>query len=362
MRRALYRISERGAGTLLAVMMMFLIMAMMAIYANRSLVFEQRIASNYVRSGTALEMADAGVEWTMAQLNGGDINAACTVSPGSGSFRQRYLLQDAATRSITLPTEVLVASCTHASDQSWNCQCPKPNFRADGSEAHPSFGIKFEPVPRPGVLRIVSVGCTSSRLKACMQKNFGAAADQLLGTATVRTELALLSALKNPPTLALTHAGQDPAVFRRFFGMPPDKYRDQPAMRQVSCDGDCSTTIAQAYAAGSRMVWIKGPLILASNLDLGRTDSPILIIADGAITLDGPMTITGLIYARGDFSWNNGSAMPAQLNGALISEGALQTSGAVNLTYQPAVMDLLHNATGSFVRVPGSWSDSNGGS
>ena len=356
------RLEQRGAGTLLAVMMMFLIMAMMAVYANRSLVFEQRIASNYVRSGAALEMADAGIEWTMAQLNGGDIDAACRASPGVGSFRQRYLLQDAGTRSISSPTEALIASCTHGSDQAWACQCPKPNFRADGSAPQPSFGIRFEAVLRPGVLRIVSIGCTSSKLETCTQKNFGAAADQLLGTATVRSEVALLSALKNPPTLALAHAGPDPAVFRRFFGMPPDKYRDQPAMRQIRCEGDCSSTIAEAYAAGARMVWIKGPLTLGSNLDLGRADSPILIIADGAVTLDGPMTITGLLYARGNFSWNNGSAMPAQLSGAVISGGALQISGAVNFTYQRALMDILSNATGSFVRVPGSWSDSNGGS
>jgi hypothetical protein len=53
--------------------------------------------------------------------------------------------------------------------------------------------------------------------------------------------------------------------------------------------------------------------------------------------------------------------MPARLSGALVSEGAVRISGPVDLRYESAVMDLLSNATGSFVRVPGSWSDASGG-
>ena len=52
--------TQRGAATLVIVMVLFLVMAMMAAFANRNLMFEQRIASNYYRAGLSHEVAEAG--------------------------------------------------------------------------------------------------------------------------------------------------------------------------------------------------------------------------------------------------------------------------------------------------------------
>ena len=52
------REQQRGAATLVVVMVLFLIMALLAAYANRSLVFEQRIANGYYRASLAQEMAE----------------------------------------------------------------------------------------------------------------------------------------------------------------------------------------------------------------------------------------------------------------------------------------------------------------
>src|SRR4051812_22686104 len=111
---------QGGAATLVVVMVLFFIMAMMAAFANRNLIFEQRIASNYYRSGVALEVADAGGEWALGRLNGSNIDAACTAAGNpTSSFRQRYLDIAANDREIT-PTQLGLtsASCVRfANDQ-----------------------------------------------------------------------------------------------------------------------------------------------------------------------------------------------------------------------------------------------------
>jgi hypothetical protein len=419
--------AQRGAATLVTVMIIFLVLALMNAYANRSLVFEQRIAGNHVQGSLALETADAGIEWALSQLNGQAIDTTCHPTVGAGSFRQRYLSLDPGTRSISvLPpgsaSSAPSASCERASAQNWACQCPDAGAWRGvtvpaPNDPKPGFGIHFEPIGQPGVVRVVSTGCTGAGLADCVAHQ-GVAGDPMAGIASIRDKFALLSALQMPPAAPLVLRGtlsvgaegaglhnsdprsggllmvsgmavpelpgdrldslpgtpgaqaligSDPTLqasaqadgmFKLFFGMPADKYRAQPAMRALSCNGDCSADIAQAAAAGARMVWIQGSLKLASDHVLGGPDSPLLIVADGSVTLDGPMTIHGLLYARGDVLWSNGSAAPALLSGALISEGGVQISGRVDLWYQRGVMDMLSNATGSFVRVPGSWSDS----
>lgn len=78
---------------LTTVMILFFIMALVAAYTNRNLIFEQRISANGYRANRALAAADAGVEWTLAMLNGGRVDGNCQPSSQAGNtdFRSRYL-------------------------------------------------------------------------------------------------------------------------------------------------------------------------------------------------------------------------------------------------------------------------------
>lgn len=91
-RQALRPHRRQGVATLTVVMILFFVMAMVAAYTNRNLIFEQRIATNSYRANRALEAADAGVEWTVAMLNGGRIGANCQPSTTvtNNDFRHRY--------------------------------------------------------------------------------------------------------------------------------------------------------------------------------------------------------------------------------------------------------------------------------
>ena len=83
---------RHGLAALTVVMILFFVMAMVAAYTNRNLIFEQRISTNSYRANRALEAADAGVEWTVALLNGGRINANCepSIDSTNNDFRRRY--------------------------------------------------------------------------------------------------------------------------------------------------------------------------------------------------------------------------------------------------------------------------------
>ena len=431
---------QKGAATLVVVMVLFFLMAMMAAFANRNLIFEQRIASNYYRSGVAFEAAEAGVEWTLALLNGSNIDQTCTASASStaSNFRQIYITKiDPATGIITPPvtdpiSTPIEASCTRlaGTSQGWSCTCPAagtwvaPSIAAPPStqpgSMQPSFGVSVTPanelqIPN-NVVTIKSLGCSGSNPANCLQANSNtAAADQILGASVVYVNAALLSALKMPPVMPLTvqqtvvdgtssvglhntdpkgngllllAGGNVPALtlsdsrldslpgtpgqvalvsndpglsgatvpgtmFASFFGMSPTQYQNQPAMRTVTnCGSDCATTLQPLYATGVRMVWIPGDVTL-SSLTLGTAASPMVIVATGNVTINGPVTLNGLLYAFKNITVNPSGQ--ASINGAVIIEGTLTATAAIDITYQSSIINALSKATGSFVRLPGSW-------
>ncbi|MDC8772933.1 pilus assembly PilX family protein [Roseateles albus] len=422
---------ERGAATLVVVMVLFLIMAMMAAYASRNVIFEQRIASSYYRAGVSLEAAEAGAEWTLGMLNGLKIDQACLASnSATDRFRDRYLTISSTSRDI-LPaaivstpgtaTRKIVADCVRTEAQEgWACNCPTGTWSAAAAPAsagnmQPSFKVSLiSPVAnRAGNLRIESAGCTSSIAQNCDADAMSS--DMALARSVVQLDAALLSALKVPPATALTVKGSinlgtngiglhnseaisnglllltsddavpnlletrldslpgtpvqqglifaDPVLasaspeqmFKMFFGMSLKRYVNQPAMRQVTCSGDCGPALAAAYAKGTRLAWVRGSLDILSATVLGSATSPMLIIAEGPVRIDAGLELTGLLYARGNTIWTNSSGQPALLKGAMLVDGDLTVDGTVDIWYQTSVMDELKNRAGSFVRVQGSW-------
>lgn len=435
MNRTLAYRREGGAATLVVVMMLFLVMALLAAYANRSLLFEQRIAGSYSRASLAQEVAEGGVEWALAQLNGPATDAACKPVAANGKrFVDRYLQVDPADRSFKLPKKYskLMADCTRdVSNEGWACRCPdipdgstRTKANAMGGNAlTPSFGIQVmapsapSPALRNGTLQLRSVGCTSSVVDDCL----GGSTNQLQRSQAqyaqvyFTTTIALVSAVRSPPAaplivkgdLAMTGAGlglhntdarsagsllaiggawsgmndarlesvpgtaldqtrvQNDGtlhstaaadVFKMFMGAAPARYRHHPALREVACNGDCAGALEEAYAAGKRMLWVDGPLMIGSNKTLGSITDPVLIVAKDVV-LDGPFQLNGMLVAQGDLAWHNTGGLSSLINGMVLVTGGMQTDGAMDIVYQQTIADQLRNRIGSFVRVPGGWID-----
>jgi len=215
-RRKIHPCRQRGAAALIVVMVLFFIISMVAAYASRNLIFEQKTSANQYRATQAFEAAEAGLEWAVAMLNGGRIDAACAASTDvtNDTFRTRYLDIDANTGSYTprpwnnggTNETSLWPSCVRT-DAGWSCSCPAngaPVLAApSGTGSYPAFRVRFEPVGQPGAVRVESVGCTRL-VEACLSDGQGTAGE---AAARVSVVVSISSALATPPAAALTVRG-----------------------------------------------------------------------------------------------------------------------------------------------------------
>ena len=180
-----YRGPKRGVAALTVVMVLFFVMALVAAYTNRNLLFEQRISANGYRATRALEAADAGVEWTLAMLNGGRIDANCKRPAANDpaittltDFRSRYLVPSTSdtygegafdlTWGMTLANRVYPA-CIIV-DGNLHCVCPTMGEAvADIGAPEDGIGSAFritmrlfnDNTARGGAIQFTSRGCAN---------------------------------------------------------------------------------------------------------------------------------------------------------------------------------------------------------
>ena len=224
--RQAQRTRHRGVAALTVVMVLFFVMALVAAYTNRNLVFEQRISANSYRATRALEAADAGVEWTLAMLNGGRTTANCTVPAGGAAagltdFRSRYLVPSTNDANgegafelpwLQVPANRVYPACIIV-DGAPRCICPALgevpadiNAPADGIGS--AFRITFRyfhvSAVRGGAAQFVSRGCANpgDANTGCYAQNDDLPAVD--GTTAVIATVGLVRALPVAPKAALT--------------------------------------------------------------------------------------------------------------------------------------------------------------
>lgn len=205
---------QRGVASLIIVAALFFIMAMVAAYANRNLIFEQRTSVNQYRSTQAFEAAEAGLEWAIALLNAGRIDAACQPSADSAdtTFRERYLVVDGSTGLLTAADAdasgrgTAWPSCVY-DGSNWSCSCPtegEPELDAPvGNGPFPAFRLQFSraSTTQPGIVRIDVNACTILN-DNCLA--FPSTSQGGEGRASISMLLALRSGLPALPQAALT--------------------------------------------------------------------------------------------------------------------------------------------------------------
>jgi hypothetical protein len=139
--------------------MLLVVAALAAAYASRNLVFEQRTAANQVRATQAFEAAEGSLEWALAMLHAGRLDAACMPladpdAPGA-TFRDRRLAIDAATGRVAARLrsdgQPRAATCV-ADGLAWRCAAA-PTTRRPRSPRRAATG-------RP---RRSSYACTTMR-------------------------------------------------------------------------------------------------------------------------------------------------------------------------------------------------------
>ncbi len=341
--------AERGATTLAVAMMLLVAMLLVLVAANRNLLVELRQAANQAESTVAFEAAEAGLAWATTLLN--DPTARdenCLAAPGGASFRERHL----DTASAALAPRDLRPACVLGS-AGWTCGCPAAGAASPDplADTGPAFALRLAPGPRPGLLHLRATGC--SRWGGECRPD-GSGSDRALSRH--ETLLALQAALPFPPAAALTvrPTAADPAAFFvAHFGLSKAAWSRQPAVHRLACEVDCGAALAELHANGVTLVTVPGDLLLRGPLTLGTPQRPMLIVASGAMQLQGAVTAHGVLYGNG-ITW---AAPSATVAGALISEGTAGGDASLLLTRDADVLEALRTRQGSFVRLPGSWRD-----
>lgn len=409
---------QRGAATLFTTIVVLVLMTMVAFFANRGVLFERKTAANQYRSTKAIEAAEAGIEWALANLNSmRRVNAACatTTASGSRSFRDRYLDPD-NNGSFAEAFETSEPLCTLVGGN-WTCSCPSggaaPTATAcTAPEGCPTFRVRFERMPVDSTLvRIQAMGCTNAQ--APCTTGGGAEAD---GSARVSQVVKLYSALATLPAAAITAKGyvdfgsnaitatnsdpgtngitinaglditgfinsstvktlpgtpegaslvgndqslatlSDDQMFRTFFGSTREQFRDSPSTTVVNCSGVCNTSLLSAIDAGARTIWVEGNMVLNANDVFGSLERPVMLVVNGNIEVRGTMTFYGVLYCQNS-TWDNTGGGNAQIFGAAISEGNFTATGTPDPTYDPRVLQNLRQTSGAYAKVAGGWRD-----
>lgn len=275
------RSRQRGAASLAVVMVLFFILAMVAAYTNRNLVFEQRTSANSYRGARALAAADAGVDWAIGMLNGGVIGNTCTAAGASNDFRTRYLRveEDGAFTANTWPSTGASAivqaqpSCSGVEGGGWQCSCPlgPPAMLNAANSEEPVFVVGFRREPAPnGVVALQVRACDTVRSGIVTESNVntkgschvndmiydlegGAHKAHLTvdAMAMLRVSVGLVSALPVVPSAALTVLGKiDQNAGTQLNAANPDPLTGL-ALRAGGTIGDPAADIRASGPAGS---------------------------------------------------------------------------------------------------------------
>lgn len=201
------RHSQRGIGTLAVSMILLFATSLVLFHLNRSLIFEQKTSANQVRSTSALEAAEAGLEWATGMLNRPyDISTACVFDTTTNvSFKKRYAQTQFASGSTAISVATNVRpGCTINADNTLTCGCPAVPVSGTAvadltnTTPLPGFTVSFANVDSES-LEVTSVGCSAIAGPCTSATASGSDA-----TATVRVILKLQPTLRSAPAAALT--------------------------------------------------------------------------------------------------------------------------------------------------------------
>ncbi len=350
---------QRGAATLLIATIMLFSITVAGIYAARSAVTDLRTLSNYSFALQAKNVAEGELD---RGLNGLTWDLVATGSDTS------YTLIDAL-------------HYYYASGKTWPVAAGSARFRL----------LAAGDFTRVEIEATGSAGSGNSNTFEATRKVYALAKFVATIDYTSPAALTVRNAVSASPSVSLTNTAQDVGIwaggavsggptvtvspgagdgiypndtnlqalspdgfFENFFSESKSIVRGRA--KRVDCALGCTATTPeiQALAGQGGLIWIDGDLTLGNAFSFGSSTDPVILIVNGALTLNNPgAEIFGQLYVAGD--WNNGSG-GGRLVGTAMVEGQFTASGALQFDYDPAVLALT-TKDGAYAKVPGSWRD-----
>lgn len=160
------RDQQRGIGTMAIAAILLFVMSVGVLYANKNIIFEQRTSASQMKQTSAMEVAEAGLQWTIGMLNHpSNIDTNCSdTTTASLSFRKKYFVPSSA--GFAPVTTVRPGCAWDATNSVWSCSCPAngnaaPAVLSSGTASAQSFTVSFAVVASDAkAVQVTSTGCT----------------------------------------------------------------------------------------------------------------------------------------------------------------------------------------------------------
>ncbi|MCB8745435.1 pilus assembly PilX N-terminal domain-containing protein [Rhodoferax sp. U2-2l] len=150
------------------------------------------------------------------------------------------------------------------------------------------------------------------------------------------------------------------AMFNAYFGSTISQYANSPTTKIIpNCNSanTCGGLVDTAYASGWRAFYFPdGFARNNSSGSFGSATDPVTIVSAEGFDINGNIDIYGMIFSNSS-NVNDVGTGTADIHGAMVTCAGYNNNGNGSLIYDPTVLNGVRRATGTFVRVPGSWTD-----
>ena len=357
-----YSTLQQKGGTILTLLIFLMSGMVMSLgWVHHQILFSQQSAQNDAMRSQAMALAETGFSWAQAYLNSAHSAARslCSFSPGQPTLRAQagHFL-----------------ACQHQAS-SWSCQCGQYLALENlPSNPGPSFLIELLPSQMQRSIKVRSRACVEGGV-ACLNQ----------AQAELHQTWSLMGGLHHMPNAALLALGsvhisgssdpihgnnitnffkyplmsqpvkQSSELFKFMFGFDQHEWQTQTSLRTLDCEAPCSDNLTKNLADPSVTMIHLSKLHIDSPITLGSADRPVLLVVDGLAQLNAPTTLYGLLYAGRITSKAPESTL--QIHGALVSETEITLEARPMLHFDPLLLQKLQNSTGSYIRMPATWTD-----
>lgn len=149
-------------------------------------------------------------------------------------------------------------------------------------------------------------------------------------------------------------------MFSAYFGSTIPQYAASPLTKTIPNCGSgssCGGLVDAAYNDGWRSFYFPdGFARNNSSGNLGTANDPVTLVSGAGFNINGNIDIYGMIFAN-SANVNDFGTGTADIHGALVTCAGYNNNGNGTLEYDTTVLKGVRRATGSLVRVPGSWTD-----
>lgn len=388
------RTARRQAGFLTMALTIGILMLSTLVVFNVSstILFEQRVVSNDQRARQAFEAAEAGLDAATAYIRedrdrtGDGVVDPVFDSNGDG-------IGDSDSRAVgNASVTVTVEDVSDAGDMS-TLRIISRGFSDDGSASQTLTYVLVNMLPLPNSpenpltsrggaivsgaasvhnyegfstiwsghdVDLGSNNVTATYVPDTSDPGYPACMDFSMTCSTVGSSNRLVlgvDVIENDASLA----GLSPEeLFRNYFGMTPEVYREAVATVDTTAAGISE----DVQLATHEVVWIEGDVAIQSvtvgceqhitgNNNCALNDiKPSIVIINGDVSFSGSPTFHGLVFVMGDVNLSGNT----RIYGAMATAGEMGGTGSLDIHYSSEILDgtrFAGSATGS----AGSWRD-----